>query len=143
MSTEDNKALVRRWFEELDKRNFAIIDELIPEDYIDHNPPLPELPPGREGVRQASLRLFAAFPDAVHILDDQMAEGDKVMTRLTTRATFQGEIFGLEPTGRQIEVRGIAVHRVADGRLVEHWAHLDMAGFMRQLEEEPAAELIH
>ena len=141
MSAEENKALVRRWFEELDKRNFAIIDELIPEDYVDHNPPLPNLPPGREGVRQSSLQLFEAFPDAVHILEDQMAEGDKVMTRLTTRATFQGEIFGLKPTGKLIEVKGMAVHRVANGQLVEHWAHLDMAGFMRQL-EEPVAEAV-
>ena len=138
MSTEENKSLVRHWFEELDKRNFAIIDELIPEDYIDHNPPLPDLPPGREGVRQSSLRLFDAFPDAVHILEDQMAEGDKVMTRLTTRATFQGEILGIQPTGNVVEVSGIAVHRVVDGRLVEHWAHLDMAGFMQQLGEEAA-----
>ena len=66
MSAEENKALVRRWFEELDKRNFAIIDELLPVDYVDHNPPLPDLPPGREGVRQSSLTLYAAFPDAVH-----------------------------------------------------------------------------
>jgi predicted ester cyclase len=138
MSTEENKALVRRWFEELDKRNFAIIDELIPEAYIDHNPPLPDLPPGREGVRQSSLRLYDAFPDAVHILEDQMAEGDKVMTRLTTRATFQGEILGFRPTGNVVEVSGIAVHRVVDGQLVEHWAHLDMAGFMQQLGEEAA-----
>jgi predicted ester cyclase len=141
MSAEENKALVRRWFEELDKRNFAIIDELIPEDYVDHNPPLPNLPPGREGVRQSSLQLFDAFPDAIHILEDQMAEGDKVMTRLTTRATFQGEIFGLQPTGKLIEVSGIAVHRVLNGQLVEHWAHLDMAGFMQQL-EEPVAEAV-
>jgi predicted ester cyclase len=141
MSAEENKALVRRWFEELDKRNFAIIDELIPEDYVDHNPPLPNLPPGREGVRQSSLQLFDAFPDAIHILEDQVAEGDKVMTRLTTRATFQGEIFGLTPTGKLIEVKGMAVHRVANGQLVEHWAHLDMAGFMRQL-EEPVAEAV-
>src|SRR5688500_16825314 len=108
MSEEENKSLVRRRFKVLDKANLAITDELIPDDYIDHNPPLPDLPPGREGVRQSSLRLFAAFPDAVHILDDQMAEGDKVMTRLTTRATFQGEIFGLKPTGRLIEVSGRA-----------------------------------
>jgi steroid delta-isomerase-like uncharacterized protein len=133
MSAEENKALVRRWFEELDKRNFAIIDELIPEDYIDHNPPLPDLPPGREGVRQSSLRLDAAFPDAVHTLEDQMAEGDKVMTRLTTRATFLGKCLGFQPTGRTVEVRGIAVHRIAGGKLVEHWAHMDMAGFMEQL----------
>jgi steroid delta-isomerase-like uncharacterized protein len=130
---EENKALVRRWFEELDKRNFAIIDELIPVDYIDHNPPLPGLPPGRAGVWQSSLALSAAFPDAVHILDDLVADGDKVMTRLTTRATFTGEIFGLKPSGKVIEVRGIAVHRVANGQLVEHWAYMDMAGFMQQL----------
>ncbi len=133
MSAEANKTLVRRWFEELDKRNFAIIDELLPADYVDHNPPLPDLPPGREGVRQASLRLSAAFPDAVHVLEDQLAEGDKVMTRLTTRATFTGEILGFPPTGKVVEVSGIAVHRVAGGRLVEHWAHMDMAGFMEQI----------
>jgi steroid delta-isomerase-like uncharacterized protein len=133
MSAEANKALVRRWFAELDRRNLAIIDELIPEDYLDHNPPLPDLPPGREGVRESSLRLLAAFPDAVHIIHDQMAEGDKVMTRLTTRATFLGVIFGFPPSGRAVEVSGIAVHRVANGKLVEHWAHLDMAGFMEQI----------
>jgi steroid delta-isomerase-like uncharacterized protein len=133
MSAEENKALVLRWFEELDKGNFAIIDELLPADYIDHNPPLPDLPPGREGVLQSSLRLAAAFPDAVHTIEDQMAEGDKVMTRLTTRARFLGEILGFRPTGKVVEVSGIAVHRVADGRLVEHWAHMDMAGFMEQI----------
>jgi predicted ester cyclase len=140
MSAEENKALVRRWFEELDKRNFAIIDELIPEDYVDHNPPLPNLPPGREGVRQSSLELYAAFPDAVHILEDQVAEGDKVMTRLTTRATFTGDCRGFRPTGKVVEVSGMAVHRVAGGQLVEHWAHMDMAGFMEQISGEPAQD---
>jgi predicted ester cyclase len=140
MSADDHKALVRRWFAELDRRNFAIIDELLPAHYVDHNPPLPDLPPGREGVRQASLRLFAAFPDAVHILEDQVAEGDKVMTRLTTRATFTGEILGFQPTGKVVEVSGVAVHRVVDGRLVEHWAHMDMAGFMAQIGDAPEAE---
>ena len=133
MTAEENKALVRYWFEELDKRNFSVIDELLPVDYVDHNPPLPDLPPGREGVRQSSLMLYAAFPDAVHIIEDQMAEGDKVMTRLTTRATFLGECLGFRPTGKMVEVSGIAVHRISNGHLVEHWAHMDMAGFMEQI----------
>lgn len=133
MTAEENKALVLRWFAELDRRNLAIIDELLPVDYIDHNPPLPDLPLGREGVWQASLALAAAFPDAVHIIEDQTAEGDKVMTRLTVRATFRGEMFGFPPTGEVVEVSGMAVHRIRDGRLVEHWAHADMAGFMRQI----------
>jgi predicted ester cyclase len=133
MTAEENKALVRYWFQELDKRNFDVIDELLPADYLDHNPPIPDLPPGREGVRQASLMLDGAFPDAVHIIEDQMGEGDKVMTRLTTRATFLGEIFGFRPTGKVVEVKGIAVHRVVNGKLVEHWANMDMAGFMEQI----------
>jgi predicted ester cyclase len=133
MSAEENKALIHYWFEQLDKGNFDVIDELLPVDYVDHNPPLPDLPPGREGVRQSSLTLAAAFPDVVHTIEDQMAEGDKVMTRLTTRATFTGEILGFRPTGKVVEVSGIAVHRIAGGRLVEHWANMDMAGFMEQI----------
>ena len=132
-TAEANKALVRRWFEETDRGNLKIIDELLPEDYVDHNPPLPDLPPGREGVRRSVTLLRAAFPDAVHTLEDQIAEGDKVMTRLTTRATFTGECLGYQPTGNMVQVSGIAVHRVVDGRLVEHWAHMDMTGFMRQI----------
>ncbi len=135
MSAEENKALVRHWFEQLDLRNLAIIDELLPADYVDHNPPLAGMPPGREGVWGASRALAAAFPDAVHTIEDQMAEGDKVMTRLTVRATFLGEILGFQPTGNVVEVRGIAVHRIRDGQLVEHWAHMDMSGFMRQIGE--------
>ncbi len=140
MLSEENKALVLRWFRETDQGNLDIIDELLPVDYVDHNPPLPGMPAGREGIRQTVLMLRAAFPDAVHTIDDQTAEGDKVMTRLTVRATFLGEILGFQPTGKIVEVSGIAVHRVADGRLVEHWAHMDMAGFMQQLGEAPVLE---
>jgi predicted ester cyclase len=135
MSAEENKALVRHWFMQLDQRNLAIIDELLPVDYVDHNPPLPDMPPGREGVWQASLALAAAFPDAVHTIEDQMAEGDKVMTRLTVRATFLGECRGFQPTGKIVEVSGIAVHRVAGGQLVEHWAQMDMSSSMQQIGE--------
>jgi steroid delta-isomerase-like uncharacterized protein len=139
MTAEENKALVRRWFAELDKRNLSIIDELLSADYVDHNPPLPGLPEGREGVWRASLALAAAFPDAEHTIEDQVAEGDKVMTRLTVRASFRGEILGFQPTGKTVEVRGIAVHRIVDGKLVEHWAQADMAGFMEQLGSEQEA----
>jgi steroid delta-isomerase-like uncharacterized protein len=142
MSAEENKALVRHWFAQLDRRNLAIIDVLLPADYVDHNPPLPDMPPGRDGVWQASLALAAAFPDAVHTIEDQIAEGDKVMTRLTVRATFLGEILGFQPTGKIVEVSGIAVHRIAGGQLVEHWAHMDMAGFMQQIGERTEADAL-
>jgi steroid delta-isomerase-like uncharacterized protein len=140
MSAEENKALVLRWFQAFDNRDFSVIDELIPEDYVDHSPPLPDLPPGREGIRKSTQQLSDAFPDAIHIIEDQVAEGDKVMTRLTTRATFTGEILGFQPTGKTVEVSGIAVHRIAGGQLVEHWAHMDMAGFMQQIGGQTEAE---
>jgi steroid delta-isomerase-like uncharacterized protein len=133
MGTEANKALVRRWFEETDRGNLAIIDELLAADYLDHNPPIPGVPPGREGVRQAILLLRPAFPDVIHIIEDQLAEGDKVMTRVLVRGTFTGPFLGYPPTGQVIELRGIAVHRIAAGRLVEHWAQADMTSFMLQI----------
>jgi steroid delta-isomerase-like uncharacterized protein len=140
MVTEANKALVRRWFEETDRGNLAIIDELLAPDYLDHNPPIPVVPSGREGVRQAILLLRPAFPDVVHVIEDQLAEGDKVMTRVLVRGTFTGPFLGYPPTGQVIELRGIAVHRIVDGRLVEHWAQADMTSFMQQVGAADAPE---
>jgi steroid delta-isomerase-like uncharacterized protein len=138
MSIEENKALVRRYFQEMDRGNLDVVDELIAEAYIDHNPALPGVGPGREGTRQYMRMLKAAFPDATHTIDDIIAEGDKVMTRVTARGTFLGECIGYQPNGNVVEISGIAVHRVENGRLVEHWAHADMAGFMRQIGAEAA-----
>lgn len=133
MSIEENKAIVLRWFAELDRGNLDIVDELIADRYVDHNPALPNLSSGREGVRQYVRILKAAFPDAAHTIDDVIAEGDRVMTRVTARGTFLGECIGYRPNGNVIEISGIAVHRIEDGRLVEHWAHADMTGFMHQI----------
>jgi steroid delta-isomerase-like uncharacterized protein len=133
MSPEANKAIVRRWFAETDRGNLAIVEELCAPDYVDHNPPLPGMPAGNQGVRQANVALRQAFPDTVHLIQDQIAEGDKVMTRLIGRGTFRGEILGLPPTGKVVEIAGISVHRLAGGKLVEHWAQADLPGFLQQL----------
>ena len=140
MSPEENKAIVRRWFAETDKGNYAIVDELCAPDYVDHSPPLPEMPEGSTGVRRANELLRAAFPDTVHTIEDQVAEGDKVVTRLRGRATFRGEILGIPPNGQVVEIGGISIHRLADGKLVEHWAQADLLSFMQQLGAIPAPE---
>ena len=137
-STDAQKALVRRWFAETDRGNDAIVDELCAPDYIDHSPPLPGMPEGSAGVRRANAALRAAFPDTVHIVEDQIAEGDKVVTRLRARATFTGEILGIPPTGEPVEITGISIHRIADGKLVEHWANADLFGLMQQMGALPA-----
>ena len=133
MTPEENKALVRRWFAETDRGNPAIVEELCAPDYVDHNPPLPGMAAGNQGVRQANVALREAFPDTVHLIQDQIAEGDTVMTRLIGRGTFRGEILGLSPNGKVIEIAGISVHRLVGGKLVEHWAQADLLGFLQQL----------
>src|SRR5687767_5184454 len=140
MLTEENKALVRRWFEETDQGNDAIVDELCVLNYVDHSPPLPGMPEGSEGVRQANAALRAAFPDTVHIIEDQIAEGGKVVTRLRGRATFLSEILGSPPHGKIVEITGISINRIEDGKLVEHWANADLLGLMQQLGAIPTPE---
>ena len=135
--SEENKALVRRWFEELDKGNPNIEDELLSSDYIDNDSPFPDTAPGREGVKQANAILRAAFPNTVHTIEDQIAEGDKVMTRLSARGTFQGEVMGIPPNGKVVTIQGIAVHRIANGKLVEHWGVSDKLGFLHQMDAIP------
>ena len=139
--SEENKALVRRWFAEIDKGNEHIVDELVAIDYIDHNPPLPDMAPGREGVKQANTLLRVAFPDVRHTIEDQIAEGDKVVTRITARATFQGEILGIPPTGERITMEGISIHRIAGSQFVEHWAVADNLGLYQQLGAIPPLKL--
>ena len=138
--SEANKALVRRWLAEMDKRNLHIVDELVAVDYIDHNPPIPDLAPGREGVKQANALLLTAFPDATHTIEDQIAEGDKVVTRMTVRGTFIGEYLGIPPNGKQITAEGIMIHRIAGGQLVEHWAMADNLRLFQQLGVIPPLE---
>ncbi len=133
MSIEANKALVRRWWEETDKGNLAVVDELCAPDYVDHSPPLPGMGEGSAAVRKANEALAAAFPDTVHTIEELIAEGDLVVTRLRGRATFTGECLGIKPNGKVVEITGISIHRIADGKLVEHWANIDSLSFMQQL----------
>jgi len=140
MSTDANKALVRRWWEETDKGNLAIIDELCAPDYVDHSPPLPGMGEGSEAVRNANRTLAAAFPDTVHTIEAMIAEGDLVVTRLRGRGTFLGECLGIPPNEKVVEITGISIHRIADGKLVEHWANIDSLSFMQQLGAIPALE---
>ena len=140
MSEDANKALVRRFYEEIDAGNLDAMDELVAEDYIDHSPPpFPGLASGREGLKQAFEIFWKATPGH-HVIEDQIAEGDKVVTRLRGRATFTGEILGIPPNGKVVEITGLSIHRIADGKLVEHWANADLHSFMQQLGALPAPE---
>lgn len=132
-SPAENKELVRRFYEEIDKGNLAAMDELVAEDYLDHNPPpFPGLKPGREGLKQAFKIFWEATP-GYHRIEEQIAEGDKVVTRLTSYGKHEKDLPGAPRTGNDLKMTSITIHRIADGKLVEKWAEKDVLGFLIQI----------
>jgi len=133
MSTEENKAIVRRFYEEIDKGNLAAMDELVAEDYVDHNPPpFPGLGTGLEGLK----KVFQTFWDATpghHVIEDQIAEGDKVVTRLTAIGKHENDLPGIPHTGADLKMTATVMHRIENGKLVEKWSDKDVLGFLQQL----------
>ncbi|RZU24823.1 ester cyclase [Streptomyces sp. BK239] len=133
MSSEENKRLVRRFYAEIDKGNVEAMDELVAEDYQDHSPPpFPGLGSGREGLKQA-FRLFWEATPGIHEIEDQIAEGDKVVTRLTARGVHERDLPGIPATGHQLTMTATVIHRVENGRLAEKWSDKDLLGFLQQL----------
>jgi steroid delta-isomerase-like uncharacterized protein len=128
--SEDNKALARRSWEVVD--NLDILDEVYASDLVWHEPD--QDVHGLEEARQFVTTYKTAFPDLNVTVEDVISEGDNVVTRYTMRGTHQGEIeeFG-PPTGRQMELQGITVHRIADGKIVEEWERYDNLSLLQQL----------
>jgi len=132
-TAESNKALVRRFYEEIDKGNIGVLDELIADDYIDHNPPpFPGLADGREGLKQA-FRIFQHATPGYHRIEDQIAENDRVVTRLTSIGKHEGDLPGAPRTGNDLKLTSITIHRVVNGKLVEKWSEKDVMGFLQQI----------
>jgi len=132
-TAESNKALVRRFYEEIDKGNIGVLDELVADDYIDHNPPpFPGLAAGREGLKQA-FRISQHATPGYHRIEDQIAEGDRVVTRLTSIGKHEGDLPGALRTGNDLKMTSITIHRVVNGKLVEKWSEKDVMGFLQQI----------
>jgi serine phosphatase RsbU (regulator of sigma subunit)/ketosteroid isomerase-like protein len=119
---EKNKALVRHLYEEQAKGNLDVIDEVLATDYVDHDR-LAGQEPDREGYKWAIAQYNAAFSGLHLVIEDQLAAGEKVVTRFALSGTHdRGEFMGLAPTGRKWMVTGIAIHRIAGSKIVEEWA---------------------
>ena len=137
--SEANKALVRRGIEEtVNKGNFSVVDEILSTDYVYREPTVGEKR-GRAGFRELVTMYRNAFPDVKLTIDEQIAEGDKVVTRWSATGTHRGELFGTAPTGKQVRVQGIIVSRIANGKVVEETEVYDALGMLRQLGAIPAA----
>ena len=134
MSTEENKALARRLIEEAwNQGNLATVDELMAPDHVGHHSLVPNQPGSREFYKQYIVRTRTAFPDFHATIEDQIAEGDLVVTRWSVQGTHQGTFQGHSPTGKQMSVTGIVIDRIVDGQAVEGWMEMDTLHQMRQL----------
>jgi deazaflavin-dependent oxidoreductase (nitroreductase family)/steroid delta-isomerase-like uncharacterized protein len=131
MSTEDNKTLVRRFYEE-GVHNPALFDELLAPTYVLHFPGSPPIA-GIEPAKQLMTAYTSAFPDLRLTTEDMVAEGDKVAIRNTWRGTHHGTFQGLPPTGKDVTFTGTDFFRVVGGKIAEQWADLDALGLMQQL----------
>ena len=133
MMSEENKARVRRMYDEVvGQRKIEVLDELLGDDFVEHET-MPGIPPGREGVKALIGMFLSAFPDMQFELGDIVADGDVVASRMTMTGTHQGEFMGIPATGRSINVNSMEFLRVANGRVVEHWGVTDQAAMMQQL----------
>jgi predicted ester cyclase len=136
MSTEENKALIRRWLEQCyNEGNLAAADDFVAVNYVNHSAPHGQTPRLQGEIEYITL-IRSAFPDIHLAIEDQIAEEDKVVTRLTATGTYRGGVEDIPPkavVGKQVRVTEILIHRISSGNVVEDWMEFDQLGLWRQL----------
>jgi steroid delta-isomerase-like uncharacterized protein len=137
MSTDTNKSLVRRGFEQgMNKRNLSVFDEILAPSYVNHDMPTPG--PGPAGMKQVLAMFTEAFPDMQITLHDVLGEGETVATRGSWKGTHKGPFMGIPATGKPVDVKFMDFWRLENGKAVENWVQMDMLGLMQQLGVAPA-----
>lgn len=138
-TTEELKARARRLAEEVfSQGDLAVAGDLVAADYVHHVPG--DAPaPGIAGLEEWVRLMHRSFPDFHVIVEDEIAEGERVVQRLTVRGTHLGELFGVAPTSRPVQFSAIEINRAGpDGKFVEHWSSVDLFGLLQQLGALPA-----
>jgi steroid delta-isomerase-like uncharacterized protein len=133
MGTEQNKASARRFVDEvMNKGNLAVIDELSGETFVDHTLP-PGVPSNSQGFKGFVTMFRTAFPDLHYRIDDEIAEGDRVVQRTTASGTMKGDFQGMPASGKSAAWQEIHITRFANGKAVEHWGVVDQLSMLQQL----------
>ena len=136
--SDSNKNVVRRLLEDgFNKGNMAIVDDLLDNNYVYREPTLGEKR-GKQGCKEVFSTYKNAFPDAQLHIDEQIEEGDRVVTRWTATGTHRGPLMGISPTNKQIKVQGIIISRCHNGKVVEDFETWDVLGMLRQLGAVPS-----
>ena len=131
--TERNKAVVRRFVEEVQNRkDFGVYDELNDPDFVNLSSP-PGVPPDREGGKMYLSGFLNAFPDSQFTIDDMIAEGDRVATKKTFTGTHTADLGEIPATGKRVTLQYVDILRLRNGKIVEHWLSMDQLSFLQQL----------
>lgn len=132
--SSDNKQLVRQALEEIyAKGELELVDELVHPDFADHDPAHPDEPRGPGSVRGTVRNLHGMFSELRFEVEDEIAEGDRVVQRVTMSGRHTGPLMGREPTNRTFAVRHVNIWRIADGQIADHWGSRDDLGLLNQL----------
>ena len=136
-----NKAVAKRFYEAWNARDLDAFDEIIAPDAVDHDSqnPFREMR-GPAGVKRTAGMYHSAFSDSRFIVHEQLAEGDCVVTRWSGTGTHDGELMGMPPTGKSVEIAGITIDRIADDKIAESWTCFDTLGMMQQVGAVPEAQ---
>jgi serine phosphatase RsbU (regulator of sigma subunit)/predicted ester cyclase len=136
VSVEENKALVRRFLEEQARGNLGVIDDLLSPDFVDRGL-LPGQGPTREDFKRAVTEILDAFSIISFTIEEQIAEGDTVVTKYSERSVIRGEFAGLPPTGTEENFEGIYIHRISEGKITEEWSQANtLHTTLERLEQE-------
>jgi steroid delta-isomerase-like uncharacterized protein len=134
MSAEDNRAVIRRYFDEVwNQGRVEALDTIMAQNVLGHDATSAELKVGFESVRQVVLLFRAAFPDAQYPIYDMISEGDKVVAHWGLIGTQDGQFMGVPPTGRSVSVKGIIIFRLEHLQIIEYWGSFDRLDLMQQL----------
>jgi steroid delta-isomerase-like uncharacterized protein len=138
MTHSENKVFIKSFVEEtINRKNLDAINELVAENFVEHVP-FPGQGPGRDGLSYAIGIFLSAFPDIHWILDEQIEEGEKVVSRFTWTGTHRGEFLGIPPTGKLVKVWGVVMDVVKNGTLSESRIIMDTLGLLQQIGAIPA-----
>jgi len=133
---KNNKALVRRFLEEVSRGNISVIDELLSPDFVDRSL-LPGQGPTREDFKRSVAEILDAFSTTSFTIEEQIAEGDTVVTKYKERSVIRGEFGGLPPTGTEEMFEGIYIHRISDDKIIEEWSQANtLHTTLERLEQE-------
>jgi C-1 hydroxylase len=130
MSLEENKKIVRKSIEIINKKDLSSIEQMVAPDFVDYTRQMQ----GLEGLKQFISMIFKSFPDFHLTIEDIIAEGDKVWVRLTITATHTGEFLGLAPTGKKFTEPSVWIYRIVNGKIVEGWDVQDELDFYKKID---------